>query len=165
MDESFRVQIFTEPNIFSSEQCQGQSLVSQAFVKVRRLIIKNTCFKIGYGFYINFRFDPWIPTLPNEVPKLKDRILEDLPKRVEKFRGSGSNDWNVELLRCFFEEEFVGKFRRSSGLNFNARISCYGLEIKVEYFHYKTATMLPLEAMRITRRSGERFGNLKFRKD
>ena len=59
---------------FSHKVPCGASLVWKRIISSREALAQGTCYKLGDGLVVNPWRDPWIPCLPNHIPKFKEGI-------------------------------------------------------------------------------------------
>lgn len=62
-------------------------------------------FKLGNGYGINPCCYPWIPSLENGIPKLKDGSNTSGLRRVIELKDMEINDWDVHKVLAHFDAE------------------------------------------------------------
>lgn len=72
----------------------------------RGLLAKGACWFVNKGQQLNLWCDPWIPTLPNFRPRLKENVL--LPRGIDHVSDLIDNTtgfWKVGVIRSYFEPQ------------------------------------------------------------
>lgn len=74
--------------------------------KTRNIVLASLCWNVNKGDILNIWCDPWVPNLPDYVPKFKKWVLVDRSiNRVIDLIDASTNSWKVALVRDLFEPQ------------------------------------------------------------
>lgn len=90
-------------SIFEVKKKNSNSFGWKSILEGTKPILKGARFKLGNGSGINPLSDPWIPTMENGTPKLKDGVTPSGLRRVFELKNMESQDWNHQLVRELFD--------------------------------------------------------------
>lgn len=69
------------------------------------MISKGACYKIGNGWSINLKGDPWVPGLERNRPHIEEESGQDSMARVASLINLDSMTWNEELVKALYNRD------------------------------------------------------------
>lgn len=86
-------------SFFEVHKTSGMSFVWQGIISSRHSLKKRVCYKIGNGLTINPWTDPWVESLPNRIPIIKEWADTSQWCKLIDLRLEDGSDWNEVVLR------------------------------------------------------------------
>lgn len=71
------------------------------------MVRMGSCYKMGNGWNINFRFDPWVLGIESKIPQIKEGTKHTNLSKVAHLLSSDQLTWDKRKLKAIFEPDDV----------------------------------------------------------